>query len=102
MKQLQLNWSSIFLVSKKEALSDVLDHHKAVFSKGLGTIKGFKVTIKLREGAKPEFHKAWPVSYAWHQKIEELDRLESQGVVTKVEFSYCLCAQERWKHMYLQ
>ena len=48
----ELNWSSITLVSKNEALSDVLDRHKAVFSQGLVTIKGFKADIKLQEGGQ--------------------------------------------------
>ena len=88
LKQLQLNWSNIFFVNKDETLAGVLDRHKAVFSKGLGTIKGFKADIKLQEGAKPVFHKARPVPYALRHKIEEeLDRLESQGVVMKVEHS---------------
>ena len=65
-----------------------MNRHKNVFDKGLGTIKGFKADIKLQDGAKPVFCKARPVPYALHQKVEEeLDRLESLGVVKKVERS---------------
>ena len=37
LKQLKLNWISIFLLSKIETLSGVLKRHKTVFSEGLGT-----------------------------------------------------------------
>ena len=41
LEQLKLNWRNIFHVSMVDTLSDVLDRHKMVFDKGLGTIKGF-------------------------------------------------------------
>ena len=86
LTELQLNWHNIFLVSKTETLSDILKRHDKVFNKGPGTIKGFKAEIKLQDDAKCVFCKARPVSYALRQKVEEeLDRLESQGVVKKVE-----------------
>ena len=87
-EQLKLNWRNIFHVGKVDTLSDVLDRHKTVFDKGLGTIKGFAAEIKLQDGAKPIFCKARPVPYALRQKVEEeLDRLEKLGVVKKVERS---------------
>ena len=88
LKELQLNWHNIFLVSKTETLSDILKRHDKVFNKGLGTIKGFKADIKLQDDANSVFCKAQPVPYALCQKVqEELDPLESQGVVKKVEQS---------------
>ena len=88
LKELQLNWHNIFLVSKTETLSDILKRHDKVLNKGLGTIKGFKADIKLQDDANSVFCKAQPVPYALCQKVqEELDPLESQGVVKKVEQS---------------
>ena len=88
LKELQLNWHNIFLVSKTETLSEILRRHDKVFNKGLGTIKGFKADIKLQDNANSVFCKAQPVPYALCQKVqEELDPLESQGVVKKVEQS---------------
>ena len=88
LKELQLNWHNIFLVSKTEKLSDMLKRHDKVFNKGLGTIKGFKADIKLQDDAKSLFCKARPIPYALRQKDEEeLNHLESQGVVKKVEWS---------------
>ena len=71
LKELQLNWHSIFLVNKTEMLSDILKRHDKVFNKGLGTIKGFKTDIKLQDDTKPVFCKARPVPYALRQKVEE-------------------------------
>ena len=68
LEQLKLNWGNIFHVSKVDTLSDVLDCHKMVFNKGMGTIKGFTTDIKLQDGAKPIFCKARPVLYALRQK----------------------------------
>ena len=88
LEQLKLNWRNIFHMSKVDTLSDVLDRHKMVFDKGLGTIKGFTAEIKLQDGAKLIFCKARTVPYALCQKVkEELDRLEKLGVVKKVERS---------------
>ena len=61
LEQLKLNWRNIFHMSMVDTLSDVLDRHKTVFDKGLGTIKGFTAEIKLQDGAKPIFCKACPV-----------------------------------------
>lgn len=58
-------------MSQNEALSDVLDRPRVLFSKALGTIKGFKADIKIQDGAQPVFHRAWPVPYALHQKVVE-------------------------------
>ena len=88
LKELQLNWHNTFLVSKTETLSEILRRHDKVFNKGLGTIKGFKADIKLQDDANSVFCKAQPVPYALCQNVqEELDPLESQGVVKKVEQS---------------
>ena len=88
LKELQLNWHNIFLVSKTETLSDILKRHDKVFNKRLGATKGFKADIKLQDDAKSLFCKARPVPYPLRQKVEEeLNHLESQGVVKKVEWS---------------
>ena len=60
-EQLKLNWRNIFHVGKVDTPSNVLNRHKTVFDKGLGTIKGFAAEIKLQHGAKPIFCKARPV-----------------------------------------
>ena len=67
LKELQLNWHNIFLVSKTETLSEILRRHDKVFNKGLGTIKGFKADIKLQDDANSVFWKKpsqYPTPYA--------------------------------------
>ena len=58
------------------------------YFKELGAIKTFEAKLQLKDEAKPNFHKAPPVPLALKQAIgEELDRLESEGIIEKVEFS---------------
>ena len=84
----QVELAQYLSCEQADTLSDVLNRHKNVFDKGLGTIQGFKADIKLQDGAEPVFYKARPVPYALRQNVEEeLDRLESLGVVKKVERS---------------
>ena len=56
-----------------------------LFSPGIGSIKGMKANLPLKDDAHPKFMKARTVPYALKEKIEkELDNLESQGIITKV------------------
>ncbi|KAK3739921.1 hypothetical protein QZH41_004932 [Actinostola sp. cb2023] len=53
-----------------------------------GTIKEFEARIKVKPDANPKFHKARPVPYALKGVVEaELERLESEGIISKVEHS---------------
>ena len=46
------------------------------------------MSIPVKENAQPKFCRARPVPYVIKQKIEdELNRLESQGVITQVNHS---------------
>ncbi|XP_020632039.1 uncharacterized protein K02A2.6-like [Orbicella faveolata] len=88
LEQLKLNWPNIFHVSKADTVSDVLNHLKRVFHKGLGPIKGLRAEIKFQDDATPIFCKAHPVPYALLQKVEEeKDRMEKLGVIKKVKWS---------------
>ena len=59
-----------------------------LFDVGHGKINNFKATIALQPGAQPVYRKARPVPYTLKQKVEaELDRLEQQGIIKKVECS---------------
>ena len=51
-------------------------------------IRNHKATLQLKPNSKPKFHKARPVPFALKQAIElELDRLEREGIVRKVNHS---------------
>ena len=91
MEAIKLNWDSIFCVNPEKVhsqLKNVQDAHKEVFAEDLGTLKGTKAKIYLKEGAQPKFVKAHPVPYAMKAPFEqELERLEKEGFITPVQFS---------------
>ena len=62
--------------------------HKRLFVEGLGTVEPYKVSLQVQQGAKPQFFKPRPVPFAIRDAVEkELDRLEQQGIVKKVNNS---------------
>ncbi|XP_014675469.1 PREDICTED: uncharacterized protein K02A2.6-like [Priapulus caudatus] len=91
LAHIKLNWAQIFMVQgtcESKSVEEVVKQHAKLFESELGTVKGFKADIKLREGAQPIFHRARPVPYALRDKVEaELDRLEAEGVIKKVKSS---------------
>ena len=59
-----------------------------MFQKGVGTIKGYKADIRLKEGAKPIFKKCRSVAYALQPLLEaELDQMQRDGILEPVENS---------------
>ncbi len=86
---IKFNWNSIFNIQEiNPQLQRILEAHKNVFGEGLGTLKGTEAKIYVDPGATPKFMKARPVLYALKAKVEqELDRLESEGIISPVEFT---------------
>ncbi len=75
-------------VNNDLTLDDVLTKHSSLFEDKLGTIKGVTAKIKQKSGVTPKFVKARPVPYALKSRVEkELDKLETDGVISKVNFS---------------
>ena len=89
LNKIKLDWHKIFVVNKSESVSSVscvLNRHQAVFKPGLGTIKGHRADIRIKDGVSPVFCKARPVPYAVKEKVDrEIERLEHEGVIKKVE-----------------
>ena len=84
----RLNWQSVQQVLQKGDLELVLDKYNVVFEKGLGKLKGTTAKIHIDPQTKPIICKAHPVPYAIRHKVEaELDRLQHEGIIEKVEFS---------------
>ena len=77
LQKMQLDW-------KAELLKDC----KELFDNDLGTVKGFRASLKLNAGATPTFLKARPAAYALQDGIaQELNRLEKKGALQKVATS---------------
>lgn len=75
----------------KEKLERILRDAAPVFQSGIFTLKSIKGKIVLKDGATPRFHKTCPVPYAIRQIVKsELDLLEENGVLSKVDSTVCL------------
>ncbi|XP_048578018.1 uncharacterized protein K02A2.6-like [Nematostella vectensis] len=84
----KLNWEHLFSVSSSDLVHELTARFKGVFGTGLGKIKEFQARINVQPEATPRFHKARPVPYALKPAVEaELDRMEKEGIVTKVSHS---------------
>ena len=88
---IRLDWKAIHTVSSPvDSPPHLLDEFGELFSDDLGTITGYHATLDLCVGARPnkKFHRARPIPFAIKAVIEEqLDKLESSGVVGKVPHS---------------
>ncbi len=97
MEEIRLNWSKILRTvnvnnvnTKKTDVKSVMNKYSEVFEAKdtLNRIKNFTVDVKMEKNAQPIFHKARPVPYSLANKVQtELNRLEKQGVIKKVETS---------------
>lgn len=70
------------------AKCDQFEGFKDLFSEKLGHCKQSKVKLVLKEGAVPVFRPKRPVAYAMLGAVDrELDRLEKEGIISRVDFS---------------
>ena len=59
-----------------------------MFGRDVGTIKGYKAIIRLRQGTKPIFKKSRSVAYTLQPALElELNRMQQEGILEPVERS---------------
>ena len=85
---LQLDWKSIFSVGSPLSLQQVLEKHSAVFSGGLGELRDMKAKIFIDKAERPRFFPARQVPFAIRERVEEeLERLQSLGVIRPVQFA---------------
>ncbi|KAI4887000.1 hypothetical protein NFI96_027939, partial [Prochilodus magdalenae] len=93
LRNINLDWREIKTVrtersARSENLESVLNRHAEVFSKELGTLRGFEASLTLRPDQQPKFCQARVVPYALRPKVEaEIERLLQQGVISPVQFS---------------
>jgi hypothetical protein len=75
-------------VHNVDSIDDIISRYPEIFEETVGCIPGVKVSLRLRDKAKPIFHKERDVPYALRDKVnKELDMLESQGIISKVATS---------------
>ena len=58
-----------------------------MFEPGLGTLQGYKAKIHVDSGAQPKYCKVRSVPFAMRAKVEELERLVSEGIIDPVQFA---------------
>ena len=89
LHHIRLNWSHIKVVRlPNDSIATVLNEFKDVFNEGLGTVRSVKAKLTVDESAHPKFCKPRPVPLAMKSAVErELERLERDGVLEKVDFS---------------
>ena len=72
----------------QSTVQSLLQKYPEVFKEGTGVMAPFKATLQLKLDSKPKFCKARSVLYVLKHVIElELDRLEKEGAVKKVNHS---------------
>ena len=92
LEKVRLNWAELQsnvlrCDSHPENLLQV-HKYKQLFSDTPGRIRNQKGVIRISDEERPKFFKARPVPYAHRDKVaEELDRLEKEGTITKVDYS---------------
>ena len=93
LQYIRIDWSHVHRLTSNTAstqrrLDELLQHHSAVFGEDRGRFHHCKRRLHLVDGAKPWFFKARPLPYSLREKVaRELDRLENDGILTKVDWS---------------
>ena len=89
LKYIQLDWKRISTVrSAPYKLNSLLKDHDSLFKEHLGTVHPYKATLHVKPDAIPKFFKPRPIPFALKDAVgPELDRLEKQGVIRKVDSS---------------
>ena len=90
LRSIRLDWKSIARVSseKPKSLEALIENHKEIFKKELGTFKGPKAKLQVQPSATARFHKPRTVPFTIKEAVgNELDRLEAEGILQKVDHS---------------
>ena len=92
LQGIKLDWPAIFSqrvhVIKLDMIKELQSKYADIFKPELGTVKGLKATLHLKNNVKPVFCKARSVPFALRPAVErELERMQSEGIIMPVEFS---------------
>ncbi|GFQ89057.1 retrovirus-related Pol polyprotein from transposon 412 [Trichonephila clavata] len=88
--KIHLDWPAIKAIRAKseQNLNDLPREYKDIFDDKLVEISNYEAKLKLRPGVKPIFCRVQTVPFALKGSVEnEIDRLESEGIIEKVENS---------------
>ena len=87
--QVRLNSVCNLVGTINKGVDEVLTKHIKFFANELGTLTGYKAKLNVDTTAMPRFCKARTVPYALKPLVEsELNRLESEGIISPVQFSH--------------
>ncbi|XP_038072087.1 uncharacterized protein K02A2.6-like [Patiria miniata] len=89
---LKLDWPNLFSQGqygvKSDPIAELKSEYKDIFQPELGTVRGVKATLHVKEDAIPVFHKARTVPLALRPAVEkELARMEQETIIYPVDFS---------------
>jgi len=69
-------------------IDKMISEYPKVFEEKIGCVSQVEVSLRLRTGAKPIFHRERELPYALRAQVEkELQSLETQEIITKIETS---------------
>ena len=71
LQKIKIRWHEVMCMKSVRKSVPVTEMYSEVFEPGYGAIKGFKASIKLKEGVTPVFCKARPVPYALREQVEQ-------------------------------
>ena len=89
------NWREMFTTSSESqfavaetTIDDLKAKYANLFAPGLGTVKGVKATLHLKDDTRPIFCKARSVPFALREAVDaELDRMQAENFITPVDTS---------------
>lgn len=102
LNQISLDWNAVLKVhcntvevplstnvhNTTKSIEILLQKHSALFREEIGKIEGMKARLTLKANARPVFIKARKVPFSIKALVEkELSKLETEGVLEKVNFS---------------
>ena len=92
LQAIQLDWPAIFSQGQYSVQADVVDELKTkyadIFKQELGTVKGIKAALHIKENVRPIFCRSRQVPFALRPAVErELARMQSEGIIVPVDFS---------------
>ncbi|PFX24919.1 putative RNA-directed DNA polymerase from transposon BS [Stylophora pistillata] len=86
-------WGAVMCISAEplgntNQLDHLVSEHRFLFENSYEDLQGLEAHITIKEGAEPVFFKPRKVPYVFKDAVEsELDKLEKNGVIKKVERS---------------